>query len=498
MKRLRQVLPLFSLALVAMVLPVQALDMSDYRQSTYGAPTRYCNPARALSSNGAGTLADPWNMTQCAQLPVAGDIVGLMPGISVPIQSSGNSRYPAFRPSNSGTASARIIYVTKYPAIALSGVETNANRTEFRHNGGAPYITGGVGAGTGGPMLGANGTNYVTFDGFYIDMAQAYESEDSGVLHVESATGVQFKNFVIKGARLTVASNATVYRSTNVVDTVMSNFRMYDFVNNGTGSATPQEAFAVMTYGDRNLLIEHYEIRNIDGGIRLKGTAPAGVNFNYATIRYGIVSGGHSCARFNDLDPTRLTTVEYNICYDQTDSGGIFLTNETSVGRNILIHHNTIARMNSASFNTQGGIYSRALGVVGSNVTVRDNVIDINYGSYGHMINYAEQSTLPASQDYNAFTRNGSSISWAFNNVQYNSLAAWQAATGRDARSFVMTTSPFTNRAGGVFTIVAGHPAKTGSSTGGEMGAYAGPELPGTDGISVPPPAAPTNLRVTP
>jgi len=55
-KKLTQI---FSLLMIMMALPlsVVALDMSDYRQNTYGAPTRYCEPTKALNNIGMGTLA---------------------------------------------------------------------------------------------------------------------------------------------------------------------------------------------------------------------------------------------------------------------------------------------------------------------------------------------------------------------------------------------------------------------------------------------------------
>jgi hypothetical protein len=476
--------------------PAAAADLSDYRQNTYGPPTRYCDPTRLLTSAGTGALADPWNMQQCADLPVAGNIVGILPGVSVALPTTNSSRIPAFNPRNSGTAGSRIIYVTKFAAVLLPSVESNANRTEFRHNGGAPYITGGVGAGNGAPMIGAYQRSYITFDGFYIDMARAYMREDSGVLRAEDSVGVHFKNFVVKGATLTVASNAVIYRPNNARDTVLSNFRAYNFVNNPTGSATPQPALFSDQYGDQNVLIEHFEIRGIHFGIYFKGTANSATVFNYGTVRYGIVSGAASCFRFNDLDFNNLTTVEYNLCYDVSGEAGLSLSSETSPARNILIHHNTIARVDSANINTQGAFYTRARGISGTNVTIRDNVVDINSGSYGHMVGLAETTVLPNVLNFNGYTKNGATLTWAFNNAQFNSISAWRTATARDMNSSVFSTTPFMNRSSADFRIAAGHAAKTASSTGGELGAFAGPRLPGVDVSGLPP--APTGLRIQP
>ena len=90
---------------------------------------------------------------------------------------------------------------------------------------------------------------------------------------------------VIKGARVTVASNPVLYRPNDCQDTVLSNFRAYDFVNDPTGSATPQGALFSDQYGDRNVLIEHFEIRNTGLGPFFKGTAEG--RFNYGTVQIG-------------------------------------------------------------------------------------------------------------------------------------------------------------------------------------------------------------------
>jgi len=475
-----------------------AFDPSEYRQNTYGPPNHYCDPARALTSLGSGTLADPWNMSQCATQPVAGDVVGVLPGVSVRLPTTNNDNIPAFNPSNSGTVDRRIVYVTKHAAVALTGVETNPLRTELRHNGSAPYISNGVGAGTGAPMYGSYQRNYITFDGFYVDMAQAYMKEDSGVIRPESARGIHFKNFVIKGATLNVASNPVVYRPHNAMDTVLSNFRVYDFINIPTGSATPQAALFSDQYGDQNFLIEHFEIRNTQRGIFLKGTTP-GPTFNYGTIRYGIVSDVSSCYQFNDLDPGNTTTLQYSLCYNTSQGGGVVLSSETSPARNLIIDHVTVAKVDSSSINTEGGIITRNNGI-GSNVTITNNLVDNNSGTFGHQVSL--RNTLPTAMNNNGYYKNGGTESFVFNGVQHNSFSSWVGAiSGRDANSQELTSSPFVDRANNNFRIIAGHPMKTASSTGGEIGAYGGSRTVGVDisgsaSSDITPPSIPTGLQI--
>jgi hypothetical protein len=480
---MRRILPLLVLVLGLTAVPALAFDPSEYRQNTYGPPTRYCDPARPLSSAGEGTLSNPWNLNQAMTLAVAGDVVGFLPGVGVRMPSTDNDNIPTFRPINSGTATNRIVFVTRFAAVALSGVATNPNRTQLRHDGTRAVATGPTERGTGSPMYGAYQTNYATFDGFFVDMAEAQPKGDSGVIRVENGRGVHFRNFEIKGTRTNMGTNPVIYRPQNAVDTVLSNFRAYDFSNDTSGSDTPQSGLFSDQYGDQNFLIEHFEIRNTERGIYLKGTTPGPV-FNYGTIRYGIVSGNHECFRFNDLHASNLTTVEYSLCYDvsagpRTTGAGFALGSETTPVRNLLIHHVTVARMRADTSNIAGSLYGR--NSIGSNVTIRDNLFDIDNGRFGHAISFEEISTLPAVLNYNGYTKSGATLTWAFNGAEYNRLAAWRTATGRDANSLVLSSTPFVNRASGDFRVAAGHPAMTASSTGGQLGAYAGGFNPGVD-----------------
>lgn len=479
--------------------PAMAFDPSEYRQNTYGQPNHYCDPAKSLTSNGAGTLANPWNMSQCASQPVAGDVVGVLPGVSVPLPSTNSFRIPTFNPTNSGTANNRIVFVTKYAAVALANVATNPNRTELRHNGTAPQANGDYEIGSGSAMYGAYGKSYITYDGFFVDMAQAYPKGDTGVIRVEDATGVHFRNFEIKGTRTNMQSNPVIYRPQNAVGTVLSNFRVYDFSNDTTNSTVPQRALFSDQYGDQNFLIEHFEIRNTERGIFLKGSAGSGNNLNYGTIRYGVVADVSSCYQFNALSTTNLTTVEYSLCYSTAQGGGVVMSSETTPARNLRIDHVTVARVDASSMNTEGGIITRSNGIA-ANVSITNSIVDGDNGRFGHAVSLG--NTLPATLNYNGYYKNGGSTSYVYNGVQYNSFENWRAAiSGRDTNSLEFSSSPFVNRAGGDFHIITGHVAKTASSTGGELGAYAGNQTVGVDiagsGSSDQiPPSIPTGLQI--
>ena len=474
-----------------------AFDPSEYRANTYGPPTHYCDPTRALNNPGSGTLSNPWNLDQAMRLAVAGNVVGILPGVSVRLPSTNNDNIATFRPHNSGTATNRIVYVTRFAAVALPNVATNPNRTQLRHDGTRAVATGGSETGTGSAMMGSFNTNYVTFDGFFIDMAEAQPKSDGGVIRPENSTGTHFRNFEIKGTRTNMGTNPVLYRPNNARDTVLSNFRAYDFSNDTSNSDTPQRGLFSDQYGDQNFLIENFEIRNTERGIFLKGTYNG--TFNYGTIRYGIVSAVFECFRFNDLDPTNVTTVEYSLCHDVIPGGigtGVSMTGETTAVRNLVLHHLTIARMQSNTL-INGGLYAR--NAINANVQIRDNIVEMDNGPYGHGAAFGEVAQVPAVMNYNAYYKNGANVTFAFNGREYSSLSAWRTATNRDLNSQVLTSSPFVDRASGNFRVAPGHPAMTASSTGGQLGAYAGAMAPGVDLGSSPPftlPASPTNVRV--
>lgn len=485
-------------------IPAWAFDSSEYRQNTYGPPTHYCDPTRALNNNGTGTLANPWNLLQCQSQPVAGNVVGVLPGVGVPLTSTDDDNIPTFLPANSGTASQPIVYVTKYAAVALSNVATNPNRTQLRHNGTRPSVSGGREYGTGSPMYGVNTRNYIIFDGFYVDVTEAWTCGDCGMIRAENATGIQFLNFVLKGTTVNVESNPTMIRTGGTINTVIKNFKLMDFANDSTGSMTPQQGFAWIGYGDRNYLVSNFEITNVQRGLFPKGTY--GGEYNYGTIQYGKFSTIQQCFQLNDTHPSGMTTIQYNVC-DGYTLHALRISSETQAARNLLVHHNTFVRGDATNTNHAGAIYARPTGFSGTNVTIRDNLFDRSAGSYGHMINWGETATLPNVMNYNGYYRPSGVYDWAWNGVAYSSWTTWRSTIGREMNSLVLASDPFVSRSGGDFRIVTGHAARTASSTGGELGAYADGAQPGVDlstggsapsggGGDVSPPSAPSDLRI--
>ncbi len=464
-----------------------AFDTSDYRQNTYGStPDYYCDCTRSLASSGAGTLGDPYNLNQAMGVP-GGSLVWFLPvGSGTPVQltgpsTSGYSEIPAFQPTNSGTSGNKTVFVTKYAAVTLdrATIASNQNRTELRHNGTATVAAGPTETGTGGAIYGAHTKNHIVYDGFFTDMAQCQIRSDAGHLAAQACTGIEFRNFVVKGTTTNCQSNAIIYRPENAVGTVLSNFRAYDFSNDPTGSDVPQAGLFSDQYGDQNFLIEHFDIDNIDMGIFLKGTS-SGPVFNYGTIQYGIVRNSSSFVRFNDLDATNLTTVQYCLFYNSIGArpkalspDGIVFDVISSAPRNLTIDHCTVAKIDSTDINLNAALYyDPGAFSFGSGVTITNNLFDMDAGSNGHMVAFS--TSLPSSMNYNGYYKNGSTESYVYSGSQHNTFGDWDAAVGSlENNSTELSSGPFTDRANDDYTLAVGHAARTASSTGGQLGCYA-------------------------
>lgn len=477
-----------------------AFDATEYRQATYGPPNHYCDVTLSIAApSGSGTLGDPWNLTRCMSEPVAGDVVGILPGVSVDLPAPNGDTVVAFSPANSGTSGSRIVYVTKYAAVALSNVDSNANRTELRHAG-AAAIGAGDGDGTGGATFGAISKNYVTFDGFFVDMAHAHPDSDTGVIRAELSTGLHFRNFVIKGTAETIYSNAIMYRPNGATDTVLSNFKAYDFTNSG---GLGQPSVFCDSYGDENFIIEHFEITNVGKGIYMKGPYPTTpgteTHWNNGVIRYGIVKNGVSGMRFGSVDPVTFVDVHHVLIYGHTDTGITFSNELGAYRRNIRLDHLTIVG-GAAGANQWGPVYIKT--DTGTGNRIENSILDVRVGA-GYTL-YSEETNASYAtdfvSDYNGFSRDSASLAHNQNSTDYTTIAAWRTASSNDANSAfynVSSSDIFNNRASNDYTIAAGHAALTADSAGGQLGAYEGGHVIGVDTSSAYSAGVSGNVRFT-
>lgn len=470
------------------ILPLvaHALDTSEYQSATYGPPTHYCDLTLSIvAPSGSGTIGDPWNATRCMSEPVAGNVVGIKSGVSVLLTGPSSRTGAAFTPANSGTAGSRIVYVCQHPAISLdyATIDSNADRCELRHNG-AESIGATPGSNS-GAIIGANGKNYITFAGWYVNMANAHIRDDSGVFNCWSTSDIHFRDFVVKGRITDMDSNVVVYRPEGCTRTIVSNFRVSGFSNEPVSGSLNQQGLFSDQYGDEDFLIEKFLIEfptttKVPGGIYLKGSAVSNTMYNYGTVRYGVIKNTGACLQFNALHATNVSEYHHVVCETQRQDSAVYFSAETINVRNLTLHHLTITKGDSTSLNYQGCMSTKSSSSfgIGSAVNIRDSICDSDAGSNG--FEFYTHNGSPNQLDYIGHYKNGSTLHW-YNGTQYDSLGAWQGATVFEDSSLVVTASPFVDRAGGNYNLSVGHAWLTASSTGGELGAYEGSTDPGPD-----------------
>lgn len=157
-------------------------DATNKASNASGSP--WCTVGRAAWGN--ATRATP----SASEAASAGDVVLVTAGTYDTTQGSQNDNDTTYNPANSGTA---------------------GNLIEFRAVG-AVVLT--LSGGTWGSVIGASSRNYIKWNGFTIDEANARTQMDSGTVVVESSTGVVITNCVLTG-NLTGSSGAGVSQNHN-------------------------------------------------------------------------------------------------------------------------------------------------------------------------------------------------------------------------------------------------------------------------------------------
>jgi hypothetical protein len=363
-----------------------------------------------------------------------------------------------------------------------------------------------------GPVIGSYDRDYITWDGFTIDEAQARSKADTGPVVLWYCTGCVLQNLNIIGngndfGRMDNHTGIRVEQSNDI--TIRGNR-----IRNVYSAANRNNGAGVMTYSSHNMVIEYNEISECGAGVFLKGgpyRAPSNsiVRFNlihhtgtgtYPTSADGAAVALHAGAAGTASGPV---LVYQNILRDGAHSGvriwGFDGVSTTNNPMHVKVFNNTIDNMPI-------GVYVDSLPVAGASHLVTNNVIT----RATEVIAYNTQSGSPSDTGRISFTRNvGMGQTWAVVPVDVRrNLAQWQAATGQDAASVAVDPQYV---GGGEYRLAASSPARSvgrvvfgvGGANGSTIpaGAYiSGSELIGT-GVNYPPlptsPQAPRNLRIT-
>lgn len=210
---------------------------------------------------GSATRSAP-NAGQAAQ---PGDVVLVAAG-TYAAPGTGQRYDVAFNPANSGTAASPIT---------------------FRANG---VVTVRLSSGR-GPVIGCFVRNYVTWEGFFIDEANALPVADTGPVVFAGSRGCQFLNNEIKGiyANYGWPDNHNGIRVDGADGTVIRGNRIHEIgTATGTGGTRGQNDAAVMLYDSNDTLVERNEFYDVGVGVFVKGQHP-GRTQRRTIIRYNLI-----------------------------------------------------------------------------------------------------------------------------------------------------------------------------------------------------------------
>lgn len=386
--------------------------------------------ARASDSN-PGTESAPWKtlyrVNQANLQP--GDTVIVKPGV-YEMKTGGTWASPIINPKNSGTKDNPITFraVPRHQAILQN----------------APN-----------PILGSNGRHNIVIDGFYIKNVYG-----KGMV-VYNANGVIIQNNIIERVWTeTNGDNTDGIRVELATGTIVRNNEIRDVDN---GARLHYNAAGIKLYNATNSIIENNEIYNTGSGVYDK----TGGKSNH--IRWNYI---HDCGdglRFHSKssEPTSNVQMYQNI----VDKCNVGFGVTDSVDTTLAVYNNVFA-------NSRESAFKGPVGTTGGRHKIYNNII---YGpKNGALALYAyEDPVVTMLTDYNLFVGEPSfQIGKYKTNRTFNSLAAYQAATGRDTHSLVGDAA-FVSPSTGNFRLNNWSVAKGAGRVGGvpsgasiDMGAY--------------------------
>ena len=443
-------------------------DGTTYAANSAAAPWRSISRA----AWGGSSRTSP-NTSEAAR---AGDTVLVAPGVYSTNESGSSRNVPVLNPANSGTSGSPIVF-----QAAAGG------RVEIRS------------AGYGGPAIGANGRNFIIWDGFYIDEANVNTVSDTGPVVVWSANNVILRNLELRGKHATWSDNHNAVRIEQADRITLQNCTIYGF----TMSQGGRNGSAVMMYYDTNITIENNTIHSSDGGIFVKG-ANMGPFLIRRNLLYGITSDAIVFGGLGLPNGSAGAVAVQNVVRN-SGSGFAFIGYDTYSPNNIVMANNTLYDNAKGFFFKPDAAGYRSFRIYNnlvSNSDVSMQAEDIsNLSAVTAQHNYYHGGGTHARLNYASYT-----------------LAQWQSSLGKDNNSPAARSGDplFVGAASGDFRLQAGSPARSGgidiadlngngSTTDGiAIGAYiTGTEVIGAGGVVAPPPppppaapTAPTGVRI--
>lgn len=164
------------------------------------APNRWVTPDAA--GGGDGSMGSPWTLAEAMERASAGDHVEVAPGVYRGA-ATGDRYLPTFRPAQSGTAEAPIVFCARYPAA----LHEDAPELWSNLENDGPV----AGDAACSPAFGVARQSHVIWDGFAVDQADAPWRPDTAPVTLWEATDV-----IVRRARI-VARERPFYDNNNGV-----------------------------------------------------------------------------------------------------------------------------------------------------------------------------------------------------------------------------------------------------------------------------------------
>lgn len=403
-------------------------------------PTHYASAS--ASGGGAGTVGDPWTLSEAMTNAVAGNTIGLLAGLYVGTGVEGRFS-PAFQPTNSGTLSNPIRFVAQNSAakntVSLSEVRSGASTQ-----------------GTGWPAFGCNGQDYVYWVGIKSDNTQANNKtdNDSAACVVVSSTGSKVLECDFTG-EAGISDNYSGVRLEGTANVEVADNKISGY-NSDVNSA------GILVYKSNGFKFHHNTIQNCGNGVQLKGASGADTINNFEMFLNVI----HDCARgFRLHGPVKgpsaeLSLIYQNICYNLVNSFE-FTSSATHTGE-----QDGLRVFNNVFYSVTDGDYWVNHNYNTEGTVPRDNTFfnNIHRTTAAYLRGtYTGASDIVHHEQFGSWERNCISNATVFGDGTASSalesltFSAWQTTHSEDANS--ITSDPlFTNEVAQDFTLQGGSP----------------------------------------
>lgn len=447
--------------------------------ATEGA-TYYVSPTGAASWSSCINRSTPCPVSTAMRSAVAGDVVRFLPGTYQP-PSTVRWEAPAWNPTNSGTSTAPITFMsdTLHGATILDAADASTN---------------------GHAAIGAFLRNYIIWDGFKLIKDKDTGQYASSIVIITDANYNIIRNIDGKGTAHRYHTNGSIVS----IHGGRGNRVYNNIFHDQTQASNPVEAAvnssAIYVFETDETYVYNNTVYNCHNGIAWK-TGPNNIQVHNNYL-YNITR-----AAFFPTIETNGTTNMY-VHHNVVRNARQFLDAEDSPATtyyNLKVYNNTV--YHSGSMPGRGIFYGIDRGVQGGrNTEFYNNIFYVGDSTrFLEIYDNTSPSAFPITLDYNLYYNSGGSPSWTRNSTTNTTLSLWRSTTGKESNS--VTVNPQFQNTSGSFNIVtdfklaANSPARGAGRNQVHLGAYTDEALiigyvAAGGGGTIQPPDSPQNLRI--